>query len=61
MACPYCGKPVMLHPSAEERARKTGESPQYYRNIFQSHSACIVQARSAQAIALMRTITHPGR
>lgn len=47
MICKYCGKPVVLVPSAEERARKdvTGKSADYYRKLFPTHASCMLQYR----------------
>jgi hypothetical protein len=40
--CTICGTPVVLVPSAEERARKdvTGKSAAYYRSLFTAHASC---------------------
>lgn len=56
--CKYCGEPVILNPSAEERARKSGKTPQYYLNLFQSHAKCVVEARSKAAYAAIPRRTH---
>lgn len=42
--CVHCGKPIILVPSAEERAKKcfNGYSAKYYRNLFKEHSECQV-------------------
>jgi hypothetical protein len=42
MKCTICGTPIVLVPSAEERARKdvTGKSAAYYRSLFTTHSEC---------------------
>lgn len=45
MVCKYCGKKVILTPSAEERAKKGNYSANYYRQLFPNHSACEVAAR----------------
>ena len=47
MACKYCDKPVVLVPSAEERARTdvTNKSPGYFRSLFPNHSSCYLEAR----------------
>lgn len=39
--CCYCGKAIRLIPSAEERARKYGESPAFYTALFRSHEECL--------------------
>lgn len=43
--CKYCGMPIVLVPSAEERAKKFGESPKFYLNLFYAHGECIVKSR----------------
>lgn len=43
MICTLCGKPITLNPSAEERARKSGNSPDYYRKLFTTHSECQIK------------------
>lgn len=55
--CPHCGNPVILHPSAEARAAKYGLTADYYRRLFPSHSGCLVTARSAESVHLMRKLS----
>lgn len=45
--CTICGKPIILIPSAKERAAKdvTGKSAEYYRNLFTEHSECTLAKR----------------
>lgn len=38
--CIYCLKPIMLIPSAKERADKYGGSPKDYQRIFIAHPEC---------------------
>ena len=47
MICSYCKKPVVLSPSAAERAAKdvTGKSAAYYTSLFPNHAACELAAR----------------
>lgn len=42
MNCKYCGKPVVLIPSAEQRAANdvTGKTAKYYTNLFPYHYKC---------------------
>jgi hypothetical protein len=49
MNCTICNKPVVLNPSAEERARKdvTGKSAAYYTSLFTTHADCAIAKRSA--------------
>lgn len=55
MICSICGKPIVLSPSAAERAAKdvTGKSADYYRKLFTTHSACALAKRRADTKALM--------
>lgn len=60
MNCNICGKPIVLVPSAAERARKyqsyDGHPASYYTSLFTSHSECFVAKRSAESVELMRKI-----
>lgn len=38
--CSLCHKPIILSPSASERAKKYGNTPAYYENLFTMHSDC---------------------
>lgn len=57
MVCKYCGKPVILSPSAKERSRKYGESPSFYTSLFPDHANCIIIARSKNARQVFRKRT----
>lgn len=54
MKCPNCNKPVVLVPSATERAQKFGGNPADYTSLFTTHSKCAVEKRNADTVALMR-------
>ena len=54
MNCSICGKPVVLIPSAADRAKKCGGRPSDYTKLFTTHSACALQKREADTLALMR-------
>lgn len=54
MNCTICGKPIVLRPSAQERADKYGGRPADYTNLFTQHSDCTVAKRSKEAVDLMR-------
>ena len=56
MNCTYCNQPVVLSPSAAERAAKdvTGKSAAYYTQLFPNHATCSIAARSAEVIDAMR-------
>lgn len=51
MNCTVCGKPVVLVPSAAERARSdvTGKTAAYYTSLFPTHAACTLSKRHEQA------------
>jgi hypothetical protein len=53
MICKYCGKPIVLHPSAKERAKKFGGRPGDYTRLFTSHSSCAINAREKATRELM--------
>lgn len=54
MNCKICGKPIVLFPSAEERARKFGGSPSDYIKMFDTHADCFIAKRSQESVDLMR-------
>lgn len=54
MNCIICNKPIVLIPSAKERAAKYGESPSYYTKLFTTHSECAVAKREKETVELMR-------
>lgn len=58
MNCTICGKPIVLVPSASERAAKdvTGKSAEYYTSLFRTHSHCMLAKRSADTSDLMRRL-----
>jgi len=60
--CTICGEPIVLVPSAAERARKdvTGKPAQYFINLFDQHSECTVKKRSEEAVANMRRYRETG-
>ena len=56
--CTICGKPIILIPSAEQRAAKdvTGKSAEYYRNLFTEHSTCTLFKRAEETMDLVRKL-----
>ena len=59
MDCTICKKPIVLSPSAAERARKdvTGNTtPAYYTALFTTHANCAIAQRSAGVSALIKRI-----
>jgi hypothetical protein len=53
MKCTICGQEVILVPSAAERAKKFGGSPQDYTRLFPWHTQCILQKNSEEVSALI--------
>lgn len=54
--CTYCGKPVVLDPSAAERVRSFGGKPEDYTRLFSMHAACSVAKRQADTLELLRRL-----
>lgn len=54
--CAHCGKPVILSPSAAARAKKYGETPEYYRRLFPSHTECVLRARQDDLSKLLARV-----
>lgn len=57
MNCRICGKPVILQPSAQERAKKFGGRPKDYTRLFTVHGECAVKKRQQETLQLIRRIT----
>lgn len=55
MNCSICRKPIVLVPSAQERANKdvTGKSAAYYTSLFTTHSDCELDKRKQSTHQLM--------
>ena len=53
-----CSKPIVLVPSAAERAAKdvTGKTAAYYRSLFRQHADCQLKARAEATSELMRSL-----
>lgn len=53
--CTICGKPIVLIPSAAERARKdvTGKPASYYLGLFTEHADCTVAKRERDTLELI--------
>lgn len=56
MNCTLCGKPIVLVPSAKERADKYGGRPADYTNLFTQHTDCALAKQKQETLALMRKI-----
>ena len=57
MNCRICDKPIVLVPSAWERAaRHGGGRPQDYAVLFREHTECALLKRERETAELMRKI-----
>lgn len=57
MNCTICKKPIVLVPSAKERAAKAGGKPSDYTQLFREHTDCVIAKRNTDTISLIRRIT----
>lgn len=48
MKCTICDKPIVLVPSAAERAKKFGGKPSDYTKLFTEHSQCTIDRRNGK-------------
>lgn len=53
MNCTICAKPIVLVPSAAERAAKHGNTPAFYTGLFRQHADCQLKARAESTSELM--------
>lgn len=53
--CTLCKRPIVLMPSAAQRAAKdvTRPSASYYTGMFTEHAACTLEKRRLDTLALM--------
>lgn len=56
MNCTICGKPIVLVPSAQERADKYGGTANHYTKLFTEHAQCVIDKRNADTLELMHRI-----
>lgn len=56
MNCTICSKPIVLVPSATERAKTGGGKPSDYTKLFTVHVECAVAKREQETLRLMRKI-----
>lgn len=56
--CSICGEPIVLNPTAEERAKAdlTGKSAAYYTALFTEHAACALAKREQETLRLLRSM-----
>lgn len=54
--CTICGKPVVLQPSAKERAAKDAveHSADHFTRLFTEHAECVLDKRREDTNELMR-------
>jgi len=55
--CTICGKPIILVPSAKERATKYGESAAYYTALFTTHAQCAIDERERETQDLIQRLS----
>jgi hypothetical protein len=60
MNCSYCNKPVVLRPSAAERAAKYGGKPSDYTALFPNHAECSIAARDTPPSRVSVKDLHPS-
>jgi len=53
MNCSICKKPVVLVPSAEARAKRSGGKPSDYTKIFTVHGRCGLKKREEEMYKVM--------
>jgi len=53
MNCTICGKPIILIPSASERARKHGGTAEYFTKLFAEHTQCLIDKRNRETSELI--------
>lgn len=56
MNCSICARPIVLSPSAAERAKKYGKAPEFYTKLFTVHADCLIAKRNADTLKLMQRI-----
>ncbi len=56
MNCTICKKPIVLVPSASERAKKFGGKPSDYIKLFREHAECTLAKRAADTSAHMQRL-----
>jgi hypothetical protein len=54
MNCAICGKPIVLIPSAAERARKHGGTVAYFTRLFTEHTQCLIDKRNRETSELIQ-------
>jgi hypothetical protein len=57
MKCTICNKPIILKPSAAERAKKFGGKASDYSALFTEHSKCALDKRNEDTSLLIHKVT----
>lgn len=53
MNCAVCARPIVLVPSAAERAAKHGKTPALYTGLFTEHTDCTLKKRADDMSAFL--------
>ena len=53
MKCSICNLPIVLTPSATERAHRYGGKPSDYSSIFREHARCALDKRERETRELI--------
>ena len=56
MNCTLCNKPVVLHPTAAQRAERYGGTPRDYIILFPRHADCELKARERATQELVKRL-----
>jgi len=59
--CTICGKPIVLNPSAKERAAKFGGKSSDYTRLFTTHADCLIAKRSRESRELAARLAQSAR
>ena len=57
--CTICHQPIVLVPSAAERAQKFGGKPADYTNLFTTHADCFLKQREQGTTELIQRLKTP--
>lgn len=56
MNCTICHQPIVLIPSAAERAKKCGGTASDYTKLFTVHADCLIEKRNRETFELCKKI-----
>ena len=59
--CTICKKPIVLVPSAKERAKRYGNTPQYYTNLFTEHTHCKIEKYNKDTVELIKRLSRGAK